>query len=268
MLKSNPGITLYFVLISLLTLSPFISRAEESISRYRFETPIGIGSLVGSASGKNEYAAVLEGQNHFNQRPSLYQMSQYGHGQSRLEVGNKIGITLSSQSGVTLIGLNKNRKYFSPHLGIEAASGRITFDSNGTMASYYEWIPMVSGGFQIQSGPCRILPLVKGGGALGNIVQNGIAPALGYSYGASSYLNCQNIDFSADYIRVESAGRGINLGIVDLSYNFAPVGFRIGLRGESEISSLSSPGSMESGSREKSRNETRFLLVFRTRISD
>jgi hypothetical protein len=240
------------------------ARADEaSTSRYQapaFNTPVGVGSLLGRADDQNQYALVIEGQNHFKQRRGPYGIRQYGHGESRLELGNGVGLSLSATSGVSLYGL-KPGETWSPHVGIEALSGRITVNTNGSFERYYEWLPMMSAGLQFAvTRSCRLLPLARAGGGAGNLGKNGWAPSLRAAYGTGAYLNCADLDVAAEITRLPGSGNDVNLTTVDVAYPLSRHGLKIGLRGESTLE-------RDGGSVNPDRTEQRVLVLLRGELT-
>lgn len=221
--------------------------------RQGFDSPVGIGALYGTSGGAPDYEFVVEGQSHFNQRLGEYGLRRYGEAESRLELGNSVGASLTALSGITLLGLSEEHPFVAPHLGIEPANGRIEVYSTSRRASYYEWMPMVSAGVQAAWRSCRFLPLLRAGGAAGDELRSGLAPALGTAYGAGAYVNCAGFDLAASATRLTGAGQTGDLGTVDLDYSFSPGGVKIGVRGETEHADA---------------NESRVLLLFRSRIMD
>lgn len=225
-----------------------IGSSSTDANTHTFESPIGLGALVGSSNGQNDYAAVIEGQNHFKQRRGQYGLRQYGQGEARFEIGNGLGLTLSATSGLTLIGLNQNRPFVSPFFGVEPVSGRITWNTNTNHNNYYEWLPMAAAGVQFEMGSCRLLPIARAGGAAGNIVSPGLIPKFGTAIGAGTYLNCLRFDLGAEATQIFTQGQDVPLRIVDVAYSFSPDGLKMGVRGESEPS------------------EDRVLLLIRSKI--
>jgi hypothetical protein len=233
------------------------SSSTDDLNSPRFESPVGLGGLVGQAPGSHEYAFVVEGQNHFTQREGMYGLNQYGQGESRLELGNGVGISLQATSGVSLYGLKETDHHgVAPHLGIEPFSGMIHWNSGGRRTNVYEWLPMASVGPQFAFGSCRLLPLIRGGGAAGNITQSGYTPSIGVAYGAGTYLNCETIDVAAEATQIQSQNRTSGVRVADLSYRFLQTGLKLGLRGESELAN------------EIGRPEQRVLVILRSHLGE
>jgi hypothetical protein len=228
-------------------------QSTSSLDVPNFRTPVGLGILTGEGSGYSQWAAVIEGQNHFKQHMGEYGITQYGHGYARAEIGNYLGVVLGAHSGVMLYGLGNKRKWgVSPFFGIEPFSGAISWTSTPERNRFYNWQPMASGGLQFGLGGCRLLSIVRGGVAAGNLLKDGMLPAFGMAYGTGAYLNCSSVDLAFDLNQVRASGRFTNLGLADLSYGFSPGGVKLGVRGESDTA----------------HSERRLLLVFQTEIHD
>jgi hypothetical protein len=241
---------------------PKTDLAPEAESGGNFETPVGVGILFGTSEGQASDGAVVEGQNHFLQLPDAYHLRRYGEGESRLTIGNGVGVSLSNISGITLFGLSAERPRISPQFGIEPFSGIITLNSNSHSSSYYEWLPMGSVGVQFTVGSCRVLPLVRGGGAVGGVSEPSWVwvPKLGYAYGSGMNMNCSNFDLSGDAIRIQANSQVVDLDVVDAAYDFLPrKNMKFGVRGEREVREF------DEG---VNHSEYRMLLIFRSRIAD
>ncbi len=200
--------------------------------------PVGIGVSTVNAetpdhsSNRNGFYLTLYGNNHFQQRRDTYSLRRYGHGQGRLELGSNAGIMLSAMTGVTWIGLDRGSGW-SPHIGVEPANGTIALQSGTRRNTYYQWLPMVSAGVQYGAGPCRVLPLIRAGGAGGSLGHSGLQPRFGYAYGAGAYFNCLGRgDLAVEYTRATSAGVPLDFGCADLSMGFSSDRLRLGFRGE------------------------------------
>lgn len=254
----------FAILLLLIILTPEV-RASSIYSQEdhsqestpRFETPVGVGTELGDVAGHTDYGVAIEAQNHFKQHTDSTGLNRYGQAESRLNLGNGIGVSLYAMSGVTLYGISPERPRFSPHLGLEPFNGGITWNSNGHQNNFYEWIPAVSAGVQWTSGRCKYLPLIRGGGALGTVGKPGWtwSPSAGTSYGAGAYVNCLNLDVGMDATHIDSQDRRANLGVIDAAYIFSPNGLKIGVRGEREVI-------------QQDQSETRILLVLRSRLVD
>lgn len=247
-------------LVATLCAAPS-ARAADGSSQTRTQpgfsaSPVGIGALVGESGGTSEYAVVIEGNNHFKQRRGIYDVRQYGHGQSRVEIGNGLGLSFAATSGVTLYGLDR-KGGFSPHFGIEPASGRIVMNTRADREDYYEWLPMASVGPQFGWKACRMLPLARAGMAAGNLGRDNLKPAFNAAYGVGAYLNCSKLDIAAEVTRVNRSVSDIDLGLIDVSYSFKPEGLKLGLRAEGNFYGGGTPASALA-------SEKRVLLMVRS----
>jgi hypothetical protein len=191
---------------------------------------IGLGALAGSGTRADSYSFFIEGHNHFKQTKTIWGIRQYGFSQSRLELGNGIGVTLDALSGITLLGLEKDESV-APHLGIEPFDGQITWNSRSSRASYYQWLPMASAGLQAVAGSCRILPELRLGGALGNIGRHKLAPWPHASAGVAAHVNCAQTDFAAYFTRIDPGHTSSDLAAVDIALPLRR-GWSFGVRGE------------------------------------
>lgn len=193
--------------------------------------PVGVGSLVSRVGQDVDYALVLEGSNHFKQRTTQFGIRQYGFAQSRLELGTSSGLNLAATSGITVFGIQGEQKV-SPHLGIEPFSGRVALNTDAANERFYEWFPAASAGLQFQAGGCRVLPLVKGGGAVGNLGKSGLGPAFRSSHGAGAHFNCDRWDLAFETSRIRGGGLRADLSAIDFSLNQYRSGLKLGMRAE------------------------------------
>ena len=255
-------VILFFYVLSFVI--PPLALAEEVTSEKVSEHPgyasqqpvnslLGLGAMSGKNPGQLDYAFVADGEKHFDQRVGQFDFRQYGEAESRFEIGKGLGVGMQATTGITLLGIDSGEKIY-PHLGIEVFSGRFSVNSNSAREKYYEWLPMVSAGIQLAAGKCRLLPLARAGGGLGNLGKAGIFPALGSAIGVSSYLDCSGFDLSGELTHLNAAGKAINLAGADLSIRLNHEKIGIGLRGERTS--------------EPDRLEQRVLLLFRSRIAE
>ena len=140
--------------------------------------------------------------------------------------------------------------------------------TDGSTHRYYEWLPMMAAGVQFATGSCRILPLARGGGALGNIAMSGLFPGAGFGYGVGGNLNCLSVDLAINATRVLSQDTTTDLWTADLSYRFWPSPLKIGLRGEAELGrAAGQSAALLSPALGGDRTEERVLVVLRTDLS-
>jgi len=230
-------------------------------------SPIGFGSLVAHENGESRYELVLEGHNHFKQKTGPFGFRQYGVAESRLELGSDFGITLDAISGVTILGITKDEK-FHPFVGIEPFSGKIDLNSSDSRTDYYEWLPMGSVGIQFAIRTCRILPLVRAGGGIGNLKKSGLSPALRAAYGPGFHFNCSGFNFAAELTRVETRPNPVEFASLDLAIRLSKNGWEAGLRGESIASRLPGQNPYRNPFQGNEASEKRILLVFRGNLFD
>jgi hypothetical protein len=229
----------------------------------QFSDPVGIGTLYQKADGQTDYAVVVEDDHHFRQKGKVLGVTRYGFAQSRLEIGSSTGVNLAAVSGITVFGLDE-RQRFSPHVGIEPFSSRLSWNTSDKRESFYEWLPMVSIGPQFATGSCRILPLVKGGASVGNLGYSGIRPRFARAYGTGAHMNCSQFDLGAELIRSDANPSPIDSGTLDVSYQPGFTDLRVGFRGEAIIH-RSDRSSLFSDAPSALRQERRVLFVIRTK---
>jgi hypothetical protein len=240
-------------------------RSVENFSSYRpsaqFSDPIGVGSLYQKSGDSKDYALVVEDDQHFRQRGKSLGVTRYGFAESRLELGSSTGVNLAAVSGITLFGLGDGQ-WFSPHMGIEPFSSRLTWNTSHDRESFYEWLPMVSIGPQFAASTCRILPLVKGGASVGNLGYSGLLPRFNWAYGTGAHLNCSRFNLGAELIRSDVNPSPIDSGTLDVSYQPSFTDLRFGFRGEALIH-RSDRSSLFSDASSSLRQERRVLFVIR-----
>lgn len=241
-----------------LELPASAAQSESHVESRKLQAPstantVGIGALGYSPGGNDPiYSFIVEGHNHFEQRETYFQIRQYGFGQSRLEIGGGFGIRLAATSGVTLYGVDDTGGWIAPHLGVEPFSGQINWNTSDRQESFYQWFPMASAGFQIETSACRILPLVKAGGAAGNYEKSGLLPRFSTSYGSSFHLNCAGLDLGAEIIRLNQS-KPVDFGALDFAIHPTRTNFKMGIRAEGFLNRADSGLS-----------ETRLMLILRT----
>lgn len=230
------------------------------------QNPVGFGSLIGEDSGSNSYALVIDGHNHFQQRSTVWGIRQYGFSESRLELGNHVGVNLDAISGITLIGTKEvsspdtgqstSSDQVAPQIGIEPFSARVTWSTLSNHLNYYEWFPMVSAGAQAVLGKYRVLAVGRAGAAAGNLYKGHFGPEFDPAYGAGLHLNSARVDFATSLTRVLRESGYINLATVDLVFQVKHSVLDVGLRGELTKVAQSPPGTITP-------DERQILLLFR-----
>lgn len=194
-------------------------------------SPVGVGTLVGNSEGQLNLAAVFEGHNHFNQKKTVWDIRQYGYAESRLEIGTGVGAQVSATSGVTVFGIEGNQKVM-PHLGVEPFNFRLNLNSSDHRQGYYEWLPMLSLGIQGATESCRLLPLFRAGGGIGNLTRPGIRPVSHFASGVGAHLNCKKFNFALEYTRVHSDPGPRDFATLDLAMRLPGSSSELGLRAE------------------------------------
>jgi hypothetical protein len=132
---------------------------------------------------------------------SIYSMGNYhyGFGYGSLQIGNGVGIDLSSSSGVVLLGMKNKPTEFSPMFGMELG-GRLKANTNSSVVGYYEWYPGFSLGIQARSGSLQYTLVGKGGLAIGNFGRQDVFPNGAMYLGAGSYLNYGYHSLGAEHL--------------------------------------------------------------------
>jgi hypothetical protein len=240
--------------VLLLAVLPQAHAADEGAPRHAVQNlPVGIGALLARDHSVVDAAILVEGHNHFKQREDTFGYVRYGYGQSRLEFGTGFGLSLSAISGFELHGLEEDR-HAGLFVGIEPFSGRIELNTADSREDFYDWLPAASAGIQLAYGGCKMLPLLKGGGAIGNLGKSGIWPSANPAYGLAAHLNCNRFDLSTEVLHITRSAGNITLSVVDFSFMPVPQTVSLGARVET----------IENDSRQAlGGTEKRAMLVFR-----
>lgn len=126
---------------------------------------------------------------------------RYGSGSTRVQVGNQLGMNLTSNSGFAFLGLDKqDRNTIAPWLGLEFLNGRINFNLSSKIQDYYQGFMGPSAGLLGDLGGCKLGPYVKAGGTGGTLGYNGIKPHVNWAYGYGALLNCGRLDATASQL--------------------------------------------------------------------
>lgn len=149
----------------------------------------GMGVNVGSQSN----AFAIGNYNQLDWDHKYMGVYRYGGGGGRLQIGQGVGISLSSEGGILAYGIGPEV------LGLELMNGTVVANSNRSVESQYTYTPGVS--LLTNLGPLMIGPKV--GGYLGNLGGQGMTPNLGTQLGAQVFLVLSDT-FKADavYTRV------------------------------------------------------------------
>lgn len=208
-------VTFFFLWLGL----SFLSSGRYGLAAEQRMPPVGLGLEMSAIQDKNAYSFLIEGHNHFRQKETEFEIRQYGVGESRLLLGSKgVGLRLNAISGITVIGLADDEKGFSPHVGVEPFSGKVAWLSSDRFESFYQWLPMVSLGLQLDKAGCRILPLVRGGAGIGNLQRSFFWTHGAPAYGLGSHLNCKRWNFAAEATRIPYFEQNLSFYLADFSY--------------------------------------------------
>lgn len=158
----------------------------------------GVGLGVIQGNGGNQYNLEIGDFSHFNQKEKTFGLYRYGFGRGTLEIGNGIGLNLSSDGGFTLWGLYNNGDGIMPQLGVDIG-GRIHVNSNPAVKSYYQWLPALTWGPQFRLEGVNILVVGKAGAAIGTYDKLGILPDASGLIGAALYSNTPLVDLGFSY---------------------------------------------------------------------
>jgi len=215
----------------------FISfvRADEGPGRE--PDPIGFGVVYNSS---NQLSLSVGDYNLFDQARPSYQLRRYGGGGARLQFGNTLapkfdpnfGFHAQGNSGTTLIGLEPtDRNMAYPQVGLEFLNGRASFNTNRNIQDYYEAFVGPSLGAQVDINGCRLLPLVKAGGAAGTLGKNGVVPDFNVAYGYGFHMSCYKVDVSYGNLYLYDRRKDKQMEDVAIMFNL-PGRSQIGLQYE------------------------------------
>lgn len=177
----------YLILLLIASLLPHSAQCDP-----------GIGASQTQGNGGNLYSLEIGDYAHFNQKEKILGFYRYGFGRGSLEIGNGIGVNLSSDGGFTLWGLYDSGDGIMPQLGLDIG-GRVRVNSNQVVKSYYEWLPAATWGPQFRLGDVNILLVGKAGAALGTFDKSGILPDASGLLAGALYVNTPFIDLGISY---------------------------------------------------------------------
>jgi hypothetical protein len=225
-----------------------------------YHLPIGLGPVLRTLDGARQDRFAFEAFRHFKQARAEFGYTRYGQAQSRLEVGDGFAAQFQATAGFTVVGL-AGMETVSPHFGVEPISGRISFDRDPSRERSYEWMPMASAGVQFRNRWCKLMPHIRGGAGLGNLPRSGgISPILNGAFGVGTYLNCTRFDVAVEATRLGGMHDGVDLGLIDASYELVPHWIQLGIRAEKLTVRQASMDTPE-------RNENRLMLMLRSPIA-
>lgn len=160
----------------------------------------GFGANVGNQSN----AATIGNYNLFDWDRTHYGFYRYGGGGGRLQVGQGIGLSLSSSGGIMADQ--------SEHgvLGFEVMDGTAVINSNRSVESQYTYFPGAS--YMGRLGPFMIGPKV--GGYIGNLAGQGMTPHIDYAYGGQAFYNIGTFSGEAVYTRT---GEGLSIMAAEIT---------------------------------------------------
>lgn len=159
----------------------------------------------GLAAG-NSWGATIGSYNLFDQDKVHWGMKRYGGGVSRMQVGNGLGLNLQSSGGVFLNDA-EDPSFIEPKLTIEPGSGRLVLNTNGSVESSYQWLPMVGTGPQFNLFGNQLFVVARAGGSVGNFGNDGIVPRFHNAFGYGVYFD-NHVAFTYTVIgdaRIEAA---------------------------------------------------------------
>ncbi len=145
------------------------------------DTPVALGMVWGDTK-----AVAVGGFNTFDQETPYYDMKRYGTGGGRMQVGNTFGLALSSNTGVFINDEDTDWIVY-PRVGFDVG-GRYILNTNSTIETYYQWLPLLNVGPHINIGKCKLFISIKGGGTVGNFGHYGILPSVNWAWGAGGYF--------------------------------------------------------------------------------
>lgn len=227
--------------------------SEEDRKSVPLTATVGFGALGSFDKDHGEFSAsaALESHNYLQQKTSNLGLRQYGVAQSRAEIGRASGVQMSATTGVTLLGLGDEEAGLSPHVGLEPFSGRLHLRFGIENNDFYEWQPALAMGVQMQAGECRLLPLLRGGGALGNRRSDRLLKlSIERTFGAATYLNCGSFNLAIEKLGLYGrSGKHDSYTVLDLAFGASRSDITLGIRGEMAG---------------ENRGESRVLLMLRT----
>lgn len=136
---------------------------------------------------KSFYGFSVGDTEHFDQNEKLNGNYRYGYGSGVVQIGNGLGVELTSSSGLTFVGIKGSGMSVSPLVGAEFG-GKITYNTNSDVHSFYEWHPSVSLGVQTGNDWLQCTAAAKGGVAVGNLGNTSILPSGARMLGGSLSL--------------------------------------------------------------------------------
>lgn len=187
-----------FIFALVILASKFV-KAEEATPE---PDPIGFGLYY---DNNKQGALVIGDQNLFKQNQKYYGLRRYGGGGGRFQMGNiigaevapNLGVHANGNSGFTLVGLKpEDTNTLYPQIGLEVLNGRVAFNTSPYIQDYYQGFLGPSLGAQADVAGCRVLPLIRGGGAAGTLGKNGLLPNFNVAYGYAGHFNCYVVDAS------------------------------------------------------------------------
>ena len=166
----------YFVLFALLL----------GTTSFADDVP-GFGANIGNQSS----AAIIGNYNLFNWDKQNYGFYRYGGGGGRLQIGQGLGLSLSSTGGI----MAHQTKHSV--LGVEVLDGTIVCNTNRSVESQYTFLPGVS--LLGRLGPFMLGPKI--GGYVGNLGTQGMTPHIDLAYGGQALYKLGTFSGEGVYTR-------------------------------------------------------------------
>lgn len=199
-----------FLLLLLISSSAFAGQQMQQ------ETP-----AVGVYYDQNNQAALTVGDfNLFDQNQTYYKLRRYGGGGGRMQLGNSLspkfdpnfGLNAYGDNGTVILGLDKDEhNAVFPEIGLEFLNGRFSYNTSDKIQDFYEGFVGPSVGIHADIAGCRILPLVRGGGAAGTLGKNGLVPNANLAYGYAGHISCYVLDVSYGQLYLYDKHRDLNM---------------------------------------------------------
>lgn len=172
---------------------------------------VSIGPTL-DCSSQQCFAGVFIGEiEHFNQKDKLYGFRRYGFGYGSMQVGNGFGVDLISSSGMFI-----TKEEFPIQVGVDIG-GRVDFNSNSSVDSFYRWLPGITVGPSYTLFGYKGFSGFKAGVEAGNYRTPTLVPSFAVYYGAGTYLYSDASVLGMEYLRslggLESVSLSFTYGI-------------------------------------------------------
>lgn len=162
---------------------------------------IGLGANVGSQSN----AFTVGDYNLFDWDQNFFGYYRYGGGGARLQLGQGVGISMSSTGGIAAYTFDY------AVIGVEPFDGTIVANSNRSVESQYTYTPGIS--LLGKLGPIMLGPKIGLYG--GNLGGQGMNPDVSLACGAQALLQLGSFNMEGTYTKILS---GVSIGSGDLIF--------------------------------------------------